>query len=66
SVHWKKQKNENQLHASLSTEFLENRFIRIGMKIWVRRFRPNEEVQEEIRLFIASFTRALLSDLARY
>ncbi len=63
-IAWRKKAGQAQLNASASTEFLDNRFIRIGMKIWVKKFRPNEGVQEDIRLFIGSFTRALLSDLS--
>jgi hypothetical protein len=62
-IAWKKRAGQAVLHASASTEFLENRFIRIGMKIWVKKFRPNEHVQEDIRRFIGSFTRGLLNDL---
>ncbi|MFO1472010.1 MAG: hypothetical protein U1F27_13360 [Turneriella sp.] len=63
-VAWRKKSGQAHLNLSASTEFLDNRFIRIGMKIWVKKFRPNEGVQEDIRLFIGSFTRALLSDLS--
>lgn len=63
-ISWKKRGGDASLHASASTEFLENRFIRIGMKIWVRKFRPNEHVQEDIRVFIGRFSRAILDDLA--
>lgn len=62
-IAWKKQSGQAAFHANASTEFLENRFIRIGMKIWVKKFRPNEQVQDDIRRFIGSFTRALLADL---
>lgn len=62
-IAWKKQSGQATFHANASTEFLENRFIRIGMKIWVRKFRPNENVQDDIRRFIGSLTRALLADL---
>lgn len=62
-IAWKKRGGQAVLHASASTEFLENRFIRIGMKIWVKKFRPNELVQDDIRRFIGSFTRAMLNDL---
>lgn len=62
-IAWLKHGGDAALKASASTEFLENRFIRIGMKIWVRKFRPNESVQEDIRLFIGRFTRAILADL---
>lgn len=62
-IAWKKRAGQAVLHAAASTEFLENRFIRIGMKIWVKKFRPNEHVQEDIRRFIGSFTRTLLVDL---
>ncbi len=62
-IAWKKRSGQALLHASASTEFLENRFIRIGMKIWVKKFRPNEHVQDDIRRFIGSFTRTLLNDL---
>ncbi len=63
-IAWRKKGGDASLHASASTEFLENRFIRIGMKIWVRKFRPSETVQEDIRLFIGRFTRAILADLS--
>lgn len=63
-IAWLKRGNDASLHLAASTEFLENRFIRIGMKIWVRKFRPSETVQEEIRLLIGRFTRAALADLA--
>ncbi len=62
-IAWKKQSGQATFHANASTEFLENKFIRIGMKIWVKKFRPNEKVQDDIRRFIGSFTRALLADL---
>ena len=62
-IAWKKQAGQAAFHASASTEFLENRFIRIGMKIWVKKFRPNEKVQEDIRRFIGALTQALLADL---
>lgn len=62
-IAWKKQAGKALFHANASTEFLENRFIRFGMKIWVKKFRPNEKVQEDIRRFIGSLTRALLADL---
>ena len=62
-IAWKKRGGQAVLHASASTEFLENRFIRLGMKIWVKKFRPNEHVQEDIRRFIGGYTRALLNDL---
>jgi hypothetical protein len=62
-IAWKKQSGQAAFHANASTEFLENRFIRIGMKIWVKKFRPNEKVQDDIRRFIGSLTRALLADL---
>lgn len=61
---WRKRGVLATLHASASTEFLENSFIRIGMKIWVKKFRPNERVQEDIRIFIGRFSRAVLADLA--
>jgi hypothetical protein len=60
---WQKKNGQARLHADASTEFLDNRFIRIGMKIWVRKFRPNEGVQEDLRRFIGTFTRALLADI---
>jgi hypothetical protein len=60
---WKKHAGQASFYANASTEFLENRFIRIGMKIWVKKFRPNENVQEDIRRFIGALTRALLHDL---
>lgn len=63
-IAWRKRGGQATLHASASTEFLDNRFIRIGMKIWVRRFRPNEKVQEDLRIFFGRFTRAILDDLA--
>lgn len=63
-IGWLKRGGDAVLHASASTEFLENRFIRIGMKIWVRKFRPGENIQEEIRLFVGKLTRAILADLA--
>lgn len=63
-IAWKRQSGQAAFHANASTEFLENRFIRIGMKIWVRKFRPNESVQEDIRRLIGSLTRALLADLS--
>lgn len=62
-IAWKKRGGQAVMHASASSEFLENRFIRIGMKIWVKKFRPNEHVQEDIRRFIGGYTRALLNDL---
>lgn len=63
-IAWKKKSGQAHMHLSASTEFLDNRFIRIGMKIWVKKFRPNEGVQEDIRMFIGAFTRALLNDLS--
>lgn len=64
SLKWQKLSGRARLEANASTEFLDNRFIRIGMKIWVRKFRPNETIQEDIRRFIGALTRALLQDLA--
>lgn len=62
-IAWNKRSGQAMFDAKASTEFLDNRFIRIGMKIWVKKFRPNEKVQDDIRRFIGSFTRALLLDL---
>ncbi len=62
---WKKNHGNARLKVAASTEFLENPFIRIGMRIWVRRFRPNERVQEELRVLFARATRAFLKDLSK-
>lgn len=63
-IAWLKRNGQALFDAKASTEFLDNRFIRIGMKIWVKKFRPNEKVQEDIRRFVGSLTRALLADLS--
>jgi len=63
TLKWVSRNTKANLHASLTTEFLENRFIRIGMKIWVRRFRPNPNVQEDISRFFSKLSQAFLRDL---
>lgn len=65
SIDWEKNRGNARLKIAASTEFLENPFIRIGMRIWVRRFRPNERVQEELRVLFARATRAFLKDLSK-
>jgi len=65
-IAWSRRGGDAALNASASTEFLENQFIRIGMKIWVKKFRPNDGVQDEIRQFIGRYTRAILTDLGKF
>ena len=63
SLAWHGSKKQTIMTAKATTEFLDNTFIRIGMKIWVKKFRPNESVQDDIRKFLAEFTGMLLADL---
>lgn len=45
------------------SEFLDNRFVRIGLKIWNKKFIPRPEAFEQGRKFLSNFSGALVSDL---
>ncbi|MCB1202104.1 MAG: hypothetical protein KDK41_15745 [Leptospiraceae bacterium] len=51
--------------GTVSTEILDNMFIRIGLKIWNRRFRPAEESLDDMRRFFADASTRVLNDLQK-
>jgi hypothetical protein len=61
----KKKVNMNILTAQGDSEFLDNRFIRIVLKIWSRRFRPHHETEEDLRKLFAEMSKELILDLRK-
>ncbi|RME89407.1 MAG: hypothetical protein D6767_08465, partial [Candidatus Hydrogenedentota bacterium] len=56
-------RNKTILTANMGTEFLDNRFVRFGLKIWAKKFRPDNEAQDQIRQLFGQLMKALLDDL---
>jgi len=56
---------ETRFAYDASTEFIDNFFVRFGLRIWKRRFLPGGETARDIRLGLIRGLAALDGDLAR-
>ena len=57
--------SSNILTANGSTEFIDNRFVKFGVKIWNKRFRPKKETFDEFEKFGGLISGDLIKDLKR-
>ena len=61
-THFYRQKN-TQIHANLETEFLDNFFIRFGVKVWNYRILPSDAAEKDIVKFVSKLLEKLRQDL---
>ena len=58
-----KQGRKVMFTAKGETEFVDNRFIKFGAKIWIRKFVPDDKAVEEVQQILQATTGALLNDI---